>query len=657
MCGIAGFIDQPEALSDARAHLRRMLSAIRHRGPDEQGLFFDERVGLANARLSIIDLATGQQPMRTPDGRHVLVFNGEIFNYRELRAELEALGDRFVTTSDTEVLLHALVRWGEGALPKLEGQFAFVLHDRRERTTLMARDRFGERPLFYRRDGVALTFASEIKAIFALPGVSRALSREHLGRLFVLWTSLPTETCFEGIEQLAPGHVGLLEGGVLTTRRYHHFPRVPDQPIRDLGEAVERTRAALERSVELRLRSDVEVGTYSSGGLDSTITTYLAQKAHTHPVRTFAIGFEDAEYDETPYQEEVARHFGTRHHTVKIAKRDIAEVFPEVVWHAETALFRTAPAPMYLLAREVRRQGLKVVLTGEGADEAFLGYDIFKETLLRAGFDDFATPDDRIARVRGMYPYLRHFKEENAGALVRAFAQHKTARDPALFSHEMRFANAQFATRLGPSGEGAEARLAAWMGRTDPEFAQRGALERAQLLEYHTLLHGYLLSSQGDRMSSAWGVEGRCPFLDASVVEVAASIDPELRLAGGTDEKHVLKAAFRDVLPTSITTRPKQPYRAPDAHTFTSAQGVAWIDAALDPAAWTRTGVFEASAVAPFVERMRSLPAERIGPREDHAFVLLLSTVLLHQQFVEALPVSAFERPLALAVEIDGRGT
>lgn len=656
MCGIAGFFDVDSASADPRRLLTRMLSALHHRGPDERGLWFDERAGLATARLSIIDLAHGQQPMSAENGRYWIAFNGEIFNYLELRRDLERAGRRFATESDTEVLLQALLEWGDEAVGRLNGQFAFLFYDRRRRRLLLARDRFGERPLFFARLGHGLVAASEIKAIFALPEVRRAIDPVVLQRLFRLWVPLPDETCFAGVEQLAPGHLAVFADGRLDDRPYY---RLPLGRIRraSLPEAVERVRSSLEQSVRLRLRSEVEVGTYSSGGLDSTITTGLAQRLHEQPVRTFAIGFDDPSFDETRYQEEVAARFGTRHYTVRIARRDIARVFPEVVWHAETALFRTAPAPMYLLAEQVRAAGIKVVLTGEGADEAFLGYDIFKETLIRSRFHDL-DGEARLAAIERLYPYLPHFNRENAAALARIFAQHAEEHTRHLFSHEMRFGSAAFAGRLlAPTGEADDdaARLSAWLTAEAPDLDRCSPIEKAQLLEYTTLLHGYLLSSQGDRMAAAWGVEGRCPFLDPEVVELALSLPEDLRLSEGLREKHVLKEAFGGELPASVVERAKQPYRAPDAVALREAMDGEWLEPLLRPAAIEASGLFDAKKASLFVERLRTLPEAAIGPREDHAMVLLVSTLLLQQRFVDALPAEPYERQLGEVRVIDGR--
>ncbi len=574
MCGIAGFVDVSISADDAPRALTRMLSSIRHRGPDEHGIYFDQRCGLGTARLSIIDLASGSQPMT--DGRLVLAFNGEIFNYLELREELERAGRVFRTRSDTEVLLHALATWGEEALQRVNGQFAFASWDRKAKRMLMARDRFGERPLFFARHASGLVFGSEIKAVFALPFVRRALSPVHVRRAYRLWTVLFDETCFDGVDQIAPGHLLSFADGKAEARPYYRLP-LGRREISAPG-AVEQVRARLDQSVRLRLRSDVEVGTYASGGLDSTITTFLAQKHNEKEVQTFAIGFDDAAYDETAYQELVRARFGTRHHAVRISRNDIAETFPAVVWHAETALFRTAPVPMYLLAKQVRDAGIKVVLTGEGADEAFLGYDLFKETLFRERFKSLAQAD-RLESVRTLYPYLPHFTEANSVALLRAFEPHTEEKTPGLFSHEMRFANARFAVRLLQGDEGDDPRvLADELVRRYPDLLAHSLMERAQIIEYATLLAGYLLSSQGDRMTSAFGVEARCPFLDHEVVELAMSLPVDLRLRDGTDEKHILKAAFFEALPKPILSRPKQPYRAPDAAAFVAARGVEWLD-------------------------------------------------------------------------------
>jgi len=650
MCGIVGFIGRDAPPAGSPDALRGMLGALRHRGPDESGVYFDAEVGLGSARLSIIDLESGTQPIGSVDGRWWIVFNGEIYNYVELRAELERAGCSFRTRSDTEVLLNALVTWGGKALDRLDGQFAFALYDRRERNLLLARDPFGERPLFYTGLGTGLAFASEIKALFVLPEVERSLSLEGLHRVYRLWTDFDGGTCFAGVKSLPPGHLLMRSAKGTTVRPYYRLPIGAEPLATGMEEACDAVVEALSLSTERRLRSDVEVACYLSGGLDSTITAGLARAKSGRKVRAFSIAFEDAAFDESAFQQTASRYLDVDAHAIRVSNRDIAETFPDVIRHAETALFRTAPAPMFCLARAVRAAGIKVVMTGEGADEAFLGYDLFKETLFRLRYAEYPDNAARIDALRSMYSYLPHFSAASAGPLLRFFSQFLQEKHPGLYSHEARFSNGLFSERLLTPDRGCEdppAALSRFVHGLYPEFSGATALERAQVLEYLTLLAGYLLSSQGDRMTAAHGVEGRCPFLDRNVVDLAFRLPQDLRLDASLNEKLVLKEAFADRLPPEIAKRPKQPYRAPDALPFLGAGRPEWVAELLSPSRIATAGVFDETQTRALLGRMANARAGQISPREDQAVVLLLSTLLLDEFFVRG------PRPSGQSVTLD----
>ena len=659
MCGVVGFFRLGIASGDYPGLLKGMLATIQYRGPDEAGYFFDDRIGLGTVRLSIIDLLHGQQPMSTRDNRYWLAFNGEIFNYIEIRQELVKLGCVFETSSDTEVLLKALVTWGVDALTRLNGQFGFLFFDRREDKLMFARDPFGERPLFYAPHDGGYVFGSEIKSIFTVPGIKRAIDPQALSRLYQLWVSAPGETCFEGVQALPPGHYGVISGdGQIYIAPYYRLPAEEPAFTGSFEEATEAVQAALLQSVHLRLRSDVPVACYVSGGLDSSIITYLAQRENKHPVRSFSISFDDPQFDESTYQRMVADQLGTEHILVRTSLDDIATNFKDVIWHAETALFRTAPVPMYLLAKKVHAMGNKVVLTGEGADEAFLGYNIFKETLFRSQYNNYADQEARVAGLLQLYPYLQHFNEPAARSMLQFYARHLDEKVEGLFSHEVRFVNGLFATRLleGKYGDdNGDARLAAFCKGLFPNFRDLPTLAKAQTVEFITLLAGYLLSSQGDRMTSAHSVEGRCPFLDPNVVKLGFSLPVEYRLKGAS-EKHILKAAYRSKLPPAVTERPKQPYRAPDAKSFFGGNRPDYLSDLMSLQGLRNNPIIKEAFAAQFIKQVASLPPEKISPREDQAFVLLISTLILQDLFVDR-----FDPPQTRVLEeklvraIDGR--
>ena len=434
MCGFAGIVR-----NDGRAiepdTLLKMAAAIRHRGPDGYGIYVGKRVGLAHTRLSIIDLGGGAQPLTNEDGRVVISYNGEVYNYVELRAVLEGHGHQFRTNCDTEVLVHAYEEWGADMLEKLNGQFAFMIYDRRSETVFFARDRFGIRPLFYAvRDG-DMYAASEAKAIFASGEVLAAPDHRGLDQVFTFWAPRAPRTPFEGVKSLEPGRYGIFRDGKLETHRYYHlsYSDVSDEP----ADAIETLDDIMRTGVDLRLRADVPVGGYLSGGLDSSITCALAGEVSPYTLRTFSVSFEDPELDESQYQQDVARDVKSQHAVQLISQGLVAESFPDVVYHTETPLVRTAPAPLFLLAKLTRENDIKVVLTGEGSDEVFLGYDLFKETVVREFCLRQPESEVRPRLFDRLYPYLGG--KDRAGEFWRKFFLSAGLPSDPLFSHMPRF--------------------------------------------------------------------------------------------------------------------------------------------------------------------------------------------------------------------------
>ncbi|OKJ48700.1 asparagine synthase (glutamine-hydrolyzing) [Streptomyces sp. CB02115] len=634
MCGIAGFVSPSLDAGATPEVMASMLSLIRHRGPDESGYYLDDGVAMGTVRLSVIDLATGAQPMADPSDRYWICFNGELYNHIELRQELRGLGRRFRTRSDTEVVLQAWAQWGAGCLPRFNGAFAFAIRDAVSGDLFLARDRYGKRPLFYSgrgsgtgRDGDFL-FASEMKAFQAFPGFRFELDPGELASAFAVWTPLPDRTPFRHIRQLPMGSFLTVRGGRMDLTTYAELEIDTDPFTGSAREAVAFVRDTLRESVAMRLRSDVEVGVYLSGGLDSSIVTALATELSPHAVRTFSVEFDEAAFDESGSQHVVASHLGTLHSSIAVRGADIAANFPSAVYHAEVPAFRTAFVPMYLLSRHVRDAGIKVILSGEGADEAFLGYSLFRETLLRAAWHDLSD-DERMARIGRLHPELSHFGPANRARLKGLFEQFAVERLPGLFSHELRYQNGRFAARLLKERGDPFADLLALTAST-PGYAALSPVQKAQWLEFKTLLPGYLLSTQGERMSLAHGIENRCPFLDPAVVRAAASVN--LRFDDGSEEKAILKEAFRGELPESSLARRKQPYRAPGAAVF-KEQRPDYMELLLSDTELQKIDGLDPVFARKLVAKIMATPSEGISTKEDQAFVYLLSTAVLHQQF------------------------
>jgi asparagine synthase (glutamine-hydrolysing) len=632
VCGIAGIVRADPSQPVAQDALRRMARAIRHRGPDGFGLARAPGAGLVSTRLAIVDLPGGWQPMEGDDGA-LLVYNGEVYNHPELRAELARGGRRFATASDTEVVLALLQRDGLAALHRLNGQFALALWEPDARRLTLARDRFGVRPLHWASlPGGGLAFGSEAKALFACGEVAPAPDLEGIDDVFTLWGARAPRTSFAGVRQLPPGGVLVWEAGrgVVVQERWWTPALDGEAAGREPGAPGE-LAALLQDSVRLRLRADVPVGTYLSGGLDSSLITALAQRASDHELRTFSVAFHDARYDERAHQQQVAAALGTRHHVVEVGAREIEGAFPDAIWHAETPLIRTAPVPLALLARATRAHGITVVATGEGADELFWGYDLFKETALRALHA--AEPERARAMLPALYPYLGASAARRGPAWERFFLDGADPADP-LFSHRPRIA-ATSAVKAFYRDEVRAALPADPLARLEAElplaFASWGPLERAAYLELTTLLSANLLSAQGDRVAMAHGVEGRFPFLDHRVFAHAAALPARAKLTPDLTEKAALRELAHELLPPEIAARAKQPYRAPEVAPF-FAEGSAreWVAERLSPAALDEVGIFEPQRVAALVRRCAA--GRATGAREGMALVGVLSTQVWHER-------------------------
>ncbi len=641
MCGIAGLYTFPSGKPVDAAELSPMVAALHHRGPDGSNTYRDGPVGLAHARLAIIDVAGGAQPLANEDESVWVVLNGEIFNFIELRRELEQRGHRFKTRSDTEVIVHLYEDFGDGFVDHLNGQFALALWDKKQQRLVLARDRSGIRPLFYTQHGGRLAFASEVKALFTLPEVPRRIDVAGLASIFSLWSVPPPNTVFEGIHSLPPAHLMVVTPQGMQTKRYWDWQfDEATMTRRSEAECAEELRALMIDAVRLQLRSDVPVGAYLSGGLDSAVVTSIMRsynRDHSHNVlKSHSLTFEDSEFDESAHQLEVARHLGTAHHSVVCRRSHIAAGFARAVWHAESPLVRTAPVPMMLLADSVRASGQRVVLTGEGADEVFGGYDIFKEARVRRFMLCEPNSKWRGRLLERLYPYLKH-SPGAAGALASSyFSQHRGDEQAADFAHQPRItASRRTLQFLNPdllSQATAWSAPSALQAATPLGFAGWPCLMRDQYVEANSLMSGYLLSSQGDRMAMAASIEARFPFLDHRVIEFANRLPPHYKLRG-LREKRILKSAFAADLPASIVQRSKQPYRAPDSSSFfVGNQAVPWVAEVLSAHSVRNAGLFDPVAVGKLTEKCRS--GRALGFADNMAFVGVLSTMLLHQQFV-----------------------
>jgi asparagine synthase (glutamine-hydrolysing) len=640
MCGIAGIVNL-NGRPVAPTLLDRMIERVRHRGPDDCGTHTDKQVGLAHARLSIIDLASGSQPMHNEDRSVSIVFNGEIFNYVELRADLLRRGHRFRTQCDTEVILRLYEESGEECVRHLNGQWAFAIWDSRRERLFLSRDRLGVRPLFYTVADQALIFGSEMKSIFALPHVSREIDPVALDQIFTFWVTLPPRTTFKGVRELPPGHSMTVHQGRITVAPhwkldYDAGGDAAPEGARTEDEYSSKLLELLVDATRIRLRSDVPVGAYLSGGLDSTLVTALIRRFTGAPLKTFSIGFDDPEFDETRYQNEAVRFLGTHHQEVGCTPADIGRVFPDVVWHAERPILRTAPAPLYILSGLVRKHGYKVVLTGEGSDEMLGGYDIFKEAKIRRFCA--ARPESRLRPrlLKRLYPYLGNLQSQSGAYLQAFFGARRDGMGDEFFSHRPRW---QLTSQLKTIFSGSvRSEIGAYDGVAELRealpagYSGWDGLCQAQYLEAAYLLPGYILSSQGDRMAMAHSVEARFPFLDHRVVELAARIPPRLKMKV-LNEKYLLKRCADGLVPPSVRKRPKQPYRAPEGKCFFGGARLEYVEELLSPERIAHDGIFDPVTVQKLVAKFRD--GRAIGIKDNMALVGVLSTQLVHDQFVK----------------------
>ena len=623
----------------ARPVLDRMIRTIAHRGPDGFGFHVEPGVGLAHARLAIIDLTTGDQPIHSERRTVWTVFNGEIFNHVELRETLEGAGHRFYTRSDTEVIVHLYDRYGDRFVEHLNGQFAIALWDSERQRLVLARDRAGIRPLFHARGGGRVWFASEVKALHSVLPETAVLDPLGLMQTLTYWSATDPGTVYQGVSSLPPGCLLSIErDGQETLTRYWDwtFPSAEDasaaRQYRSVEAATAELRELLVDAVRLQLRADVPVGAYLSGGLDSSGIVALIRGFTDTPVRTFSVAFEDGEFDESAHQAAMVKHLGTDHTTLRCSRRDIGEAFPRLIIHVETPILRTAPVPLMLLAGTVRQHGYKVVLSGEGADEVFGGYDLFKEAKIRRFWA--RQPDSRMRPLLlgRLYGYLRNSPVRNAGFAQTFFGQGMEHLGRPIFAHVPRWTTSQRTlAMLSPelrASVGKWDALSAYEQTLPAEIMTWSPLARDQYVEAKSLLAGYLLSAQGDRAAMAHSIEGRFPYLDHRLIEFASRLPPSFKIRGMT-EKYLLRKALSGLLPTDILQRTKQPYRAPDSQSFFfDGKPLDYVSDLMGSDGIRAAGYFNPSAVSRLFEKCRT--GRAAGFADNQAFVGVLSTMLVH---------------------------
>ena len=608
MCGIAGIVQlADDAPVDADA-LRRMCAIMFHRGPDEEGFDVQGRVGLGMRRLSIIDLKTGQQPMTNEDGTVRLVYNGEIYNHLSLREKLLAQGHVFRTHCDTETIVHLYEEYGRDCVQHLRGMFAFALWDARGRKLFAARDRLGIKPFYYRKTANNFLFGSEIKVILAHPGVTPEFNRAILPEYLAFGYLSASDTFFEGIHKLMPGHtLELDESGDLRIEPYWDLRPAGDGAEHPESYYVETYRDLLEQAVSSHLMSDVPLGVFLSGGVDSSAVAALMTKARQAPVETFSVGYAEESYSELPYARTVAQHLNSLHHEVRVSRQDFFDTLPKLIWHEDEPIVWPSSVALYFVAR-LARERVTVVLTGEGADETLAGYTRYAFSLKNAAFDRAYRQMVPPALRRG----LRGFIADSPllHATLRRKLEHtflaKDGESWASFYFDNFFSAFSATDQAELLADGVSAdpvSLAAYRNVMQTwESAPGGLLQRLLYTDIKTYLVELLMKQ--DRMSMAASIESRVPFLDHVLVEFAINI-PQRFQVGGLAGKRILKKAVEDLLPHSILYRPKLGFPTPWSG-WLAGPFLDRIESLLTEPRATRRGLFKPAAVRRLFEEHRT---------------------------------------------------
>jgi asparagine synthase (glutamine-hydrolysing) len=644
MCGIAGFVESSSAPAPfdndaARALAHRMCEAIRHRGPDDEGLLVGDGVALGMRRLSIIDLSTGNQPIHNEDRTIWIVFNGEIYNFRELRRELEAAGHRFYTATDTEAIVHAYEEWGAAAIARLRGMFGLAIWDTRERTLLLARDRIGIKPLHYASVGGRLYFGSEIKSLLCAPDLPRDLDLDALDHYLSFLYTPRDGSIFKHVEKLPPGHLLIWRDGAVRVENYWRLP-AEETFSGSESDAVEALRAVLTDAVRSHLMSDVPLGAFLSGGIDSSTVVALMAQTSGGRVKTFSIGFDEPAFDELAHARRVARHFDTDHHEFTV-KPDGVRILDDLVAHFDEPFADSSAIPTWYVS-EMARRHVTVVLSGDGGDELFGGYDRYLPHPRVAAFDRYSPAALRpVATVAAAAlphgspgkNFLRHVGRDERGRYIDAIRFFSADEKPALLSYDVQ----RQLTSPDP-----EARLARHFNR----YRRLPWPTQMMRFDAETYLPEDVLTKV-DRMSMAHSIESRVPLLDNEVIAFAASLPASIKIRDGR-RKHVLKEVAARLLPRDLIDRPKQGFGVPLGVWFRGNLRELFVDTL--SARGSATGVYFQPA---FVKRLLD---EHLSGRRDHTLRLWQLVVFerWHARYVgtdqgTAFPLSTPSLPLALA--------
>ncbi|MDD5085103.1 MAG: asparagine synthase (glutamine-hydrolyzing) [Candidatus Omnitrophica bacterium] len=647
MCGIAGVYNIKNHISDHRLleeFTKKMLARLSHRGPEIVNIRTTKLWSMGIARLSIIDLANKNNIFEAANGKITFVVNGEIFNYKELREDLIRKGYVFRSHCDSEVVGFLYEEHGLDFINMLNGQFGIAIIDEIKNKILLIRDHFGIVPLFYYFNGSQCYFSSEIRGFGAVDNIPKLFNPKALDQLFTFWTTTGNTTFLQNIYQVRPSHYVEIDANGVREKAYYNLDLSREKIITsiDFDETKERVRALLTDAIKIRLESsDVEVGTYLSGGVDSSIVTKICKALKRDRLQTFSVYFTDPLYDEKKFQESFLSETNVVSNYINISYRDIVDNFEDAIDHAGQPIFRTAPVPLFRLSELAHNKKIKVVLTGEGADEVFWGYDIFKELKVRRFWAKRPSSDKRSLLFKKLYPQFPHFDAKYHAFISSFYKKALLSDDEEFYSHLVRWENgiplkAMYSDRMKESVQNYDC-IDEFRAQLPDNFKQFSDGGKCQYLEMQTLLPGYLLSSQGDRMSSAHSVESRIPYLDRRIVEFCACLPEQFKLHHFVD-KYILRETFKEILPAAIYSRSKQAYQAPELTAFAQYAKGSYVEYLMSEEVTKTAGIFDQRRIGILLEKVNNAKGvSRVSTRDNMAFIQALSTHIFYSKYIHEL--------------------
>ena len=638
MCGILGAYSRSQSLSNDL--LKAGLRQLEHRGPDSQNTWIgaNGRIGLGHSRLSIIDLSTGHQPLTDSSESIHAVVNGELYGYKEIRADLEKLGHRFKTQSDSEIVIHLYKQYGTQCLHHLRGEFSFILWDQANETLFAARDRFGIKPLYYHSSPELLALGSEMKALFPL-GIAADWDPEVAYQLHSAFLFLPSRTLFNKIYQVPPGHFLLATQGNVQIMKYwdYSFPTVDQLRTSSISEveAIHDLRTLLNESVRLRLQADVPVACYLSGGLDSCAVLGVASQYVDQPIHAFTLSFDQEAYDEEKIAREMATHAGAHYTPISVTQNEVADAFEKAIWHSEIPLINNHGVAKFLLSKAVRSAGFKVVLTGEGSDEVFAGYPHFRKDLF------LTYPVEQANAVQNLLQELSDSNEISKGLLLSGDSPvdipslRNTLGHVSSYLESNAGVGRRLSTLLNPD-------FARTYENRDPfrvllnqldctQMVNRDSVNQSLYLWSKTMLPNYILSVLGDRMEMGNSIEGRVPFLDHKIVEFAAKLPIQYKIKG-TTEKFILREAAKSVLTSTVYKRQKHPFLAPPVSAQPKGPMLNLMQDTFRSTEFKRLPFYDANRVISLLDSLPSLSSSEQN-QADLSLTLMLSMYSLQKNF------------------------